>query len=252
MEEDAGCLFPACSHASSNQEAASDSRERAGESGDSDDFVTIDCGGCRSFNSVQLHITRQEKFGVIMTTALQKMGCTSVRAKLIFCLMSSRRYLSAQPVRSTAASGSQVYESERAVNEYLLAHYGDQSDQMPYDFGPKDGSNFSGYLAQLCIEKRKGMKNGRALDVGCAVGGLTFRLTPGFNEVVGIDYSQHFVDAANKMKADGQMNFTILKQGDIFEPRTTSFPKGIDRSKASFEHGDACNLNKSLGKLECS
>ena len=193
--------------------------------------------------------TGREHRGAIMTSAFQKMGCTSVRAKFIFCLMSSRRYLSAQPVRSTAASGSQVYESERAVNEYLLAHYGDQSDQMPYDFGPKDGSNFSGYLAQLCIEKRKGMKNGRALDVGCAVGGLTFRLTPGFNEVVGIDYSQHFVDAANKMKADGQMNFTILKQGDIFEPRTTSFPKGIDRSKASFEHGDACNLNKSLGKL---
>ena len=224
-----------------------DSRERVEI--DSDDFVPIDWRGFRSFNGVQLHTTGQVNCRVIMTTSFQKMGCTSVRAKLIFCLMSSRRYLSAQPVRSTAASGSQVYESERAVNEYLLAHYGDQSDQMPYDFGPKDGSNFSGYLAQLCIEKRKGMKNGRALDVGCAVGGLTFRLTPGFNEVVGIDYSQHFVDAANKMKADGQMNFTILKQGDIFEPRTTSFPKGIDRSKASFEHGDACNLNKSLGKL---
>ena len=185
-----------------------------------------------------------------MTTAFQKMGSASVRAKLIFCLMSSRRFLSAQPVRSTAASGSQVYESERAVNEYLLAHYGDQSDQMPYDFGPKDGSNFSGYLAKLCIEKREGMKNGRALDVGCAVGGLTFRLTPGFDEVVGIDYSQHFVDAANKMKTDGQMNFTILKQGDIFEPRKTSFPKDLDRSKATFQHGDACNLNSTLGTLE--
>jgi SAM-dependent methyltransferase len=172
---------------------------------------------------------------------------TTIKAKAIFCLMTSKHYLSALPVRSTAASGSQVYESERAVNEYLLAHYGDAADQMPYDFGPKDGANFSGYLAQLCIDKRKGMQNGRALDVGCAVGGLTFRLVPGFKEVVGIDYSQHFVDAANQMKSTGQMNFTILKQGNIFEPRRTSFPKDIDRSKASFYHGDACNLEKSLG-----
>lgn len=163
--------------------------------------------------------------------------------------MTSKQYLSALPVRSTAASGSQVYESERAVNEYLLAHYGDAADQMPYDFGPKDGANFSGYLAQLCIDKRKGMQNGRALDVGCAVGGLTFRLVPGFQEVVGIDYSQHFVDAANQMKSVGQMNFTILKQGNIFEPRLTSFPRDIDRTKASFYHGDACNLDKSLGSF---
>ena len=42
-------------------------------------------------------------------------------------------------VRSTAASGSMVYESERAVHEYLLTHYGSPTDQMPYDFGPRVG-----------------------------------------------------------------------------------------------------------------
>ena len=182
-----------------------------------------------------------------MATIFRSLRGTAIKAKVIICLLNSKQCLSTLPVRSTAASGSQVYESERAVNEYLLAHYGDVADQMPYSFGPKDGANFSGYLAQLCIDKRKGMTNGRALDVGCAVGGLTFRLTPGFDEVVGIDYSQHFVDAANRMKADGSMNFTILKQGNIFEPRVTSFPAAIDRSKASFYHGDACNLNQTLG-----
>ena len=185
-----------------------------------------------------------------MAAVFRSMRSTAIKAKVIICLLNSKHCLSTLPVRSTAASGSQVYESERAVNEYLLAHYGDVADQMPYDFGPKDGANFSGYLAQLCIEKRKGMINGRALDVGCAVGGLTFRLTPGFDEVIGIDYSQHFVDAANQMKADGTMNFTILKQGNIFEPRVTSFPETIDRSKAFFYHGDACNLNKTLGASE--
>lgn len=43
-------------------------------------------------------------------------------------------------VRSTAASGSTVYESERAVHEYLLTHYGGKEEQMPFDFGPRDAT----------------------------------------------------------------------------------------------------------------
>ncbi len=35
-----------------------------------------------------------------------------------------------------------------------------------------------------------------ALDVGCAVGGATFELARSFQNVIGIDYSQAFVDAA--------------------------------------------------------
>lgn len=36
-----------------------------------------------------------------------------------------------------------------------------------------------------------------ALDVGCAVGGASFALARAFPHVLGIDFSQHFVDAAN-------------------------------------------------------
>ena len=39
--------------------------------------------------------------------------------------------------------------------------------------------------------------NGRALDVGCSVGGGTFELATTFDEAVGFDFSQAFVDAAN-------------------------------------------------------
>jgi 2-polyprenyl-3-methyl-5-hydroxy-6-metoxy-1,4-benzoquinol methylase len=35
-----------------------------------------------------------------------------------------------------------------------------------------------------------------ALDIGCAVGGATFELARSFSHVLGIDYSQSFVDAA--------------------------------------------------------
>ena len=36
-----------------------------------------------------------------------------------------------------------------------------------------------------------------ALDIGCAVGGATFQLARAFPHVLGIDFSQQFVNAAN-------------------------------------------------------
>lgn len=36
-----------------------------------------------------------------------------------------------------------------------------------------------------------------AVDIGCAVGGASFELARSFPHVLGIDYSQHFVNAAN-------------------------------------------------------
>jgi hypothetical protein len=39
-------------------------------------------------------------------------------------------------VRSTTNSGVAVYESSRAVEEYLQFHYAPASDILPYDFGP--------------------------------------------------------------------------------------------------------------------
>lgn len=35
------------------------------------------------------------------------------------------------------------------------------------------------------------------MDVGCAVGGASFELARAFPHVLGIDFSQHFVNAAN-------------------------------------------------------
>ncbi len=56
--------------------------------------------------------------------------------------------------------------------------------------------------AALCFEmcRKHGVSTGRALDVGCAVGGAAFHLARDFAAVVGIDFSHAFVDASNHMK----------------------------------------------------
>ena len=56
----------------------------------------------------------------------------------------------------------------------------------------------------------------RALDIGCAVGRSTFELARVMGEAVGIDYSQSFVDACNKLKEDGAMDYTITTEGDLY------------------------------------
>ncbi len=87
-------------------------------------------------------------------------------------------------VRSTTASGSQVYESKRAVDEYLFFHYGEQAVQMPYSFGPSGALGFTTRTADIC--NRVASAKGRALDVGCSVGGSSFELAKHFNSVVGV------------------------------------------------------------------
>lgn len=155
----------------------------------------------------------------------------------------SKRMLSSK-VRSTTASGSTVYESERAVQEYLLTHYGRPNQLLPFP-GPIEATNFPMRCAEIC--KRYSSNTEAALDLGCAVGGQSFALSKYFDSVLGIDFSNHFVRAANQMKEKGSVQFEAQKQGDISETMIAEIPKDSNPERITFVHGDACNLNPSIG-----
>ena len=55
----------------------------------------------------------------------------------------------------------------------------------------------------------------RALDIGCAVGRSTFEMTKLFDEVIGIDYSQSFISACNKLKSKGKLSYSVVTVGDL-------------------------------------
>ena len=55
----------------------------------------------------------------------------------------------------------------------------------------------------------------RALDIGCSVGRSSFELASDFEEVVGIDYSQAFIDKAIELKEKGTMQYRMPVEGDI-------------------------------------
>jgi SAM-dependent methyltransferase len=151
-------------------------------------------------------------------------------------------------VRSTAASGSQVYESSRAVQEYLLFHYGKPKDHFHFQNGPLDALNFPARSADICHAWVNGRsEKTRALDIGCAVGGSSFALAKHYDEVVGVDFSQHFIDAANDMKDKGKREFETLVRGNVYKTCETNLDPTIDRNRVTFMQGDACNLSPSLG-----
>lgn len=142
-----------------------------------------------------------------------------------------------------------IYESQRLLSEYLHFHYG-EPDQMvagtPFRFPPGalefplECVRFFGKLEP----------NTRALDIGCAVGRATFDLAAVCNEVIGIDFSQNFIDAAQLLKEKGMLGFHKAEEGHRTSLCTARVPAEIERSRVSFERGDAMDLPEKLGTFD--
>ncbi|XP_059148233.1 uncharacterized protein LOC131935705 [Physella acuta] len=147
---------------------------------------------------------------------------------------------------------SQVYESKKVLSEYLAFHYGQPDELMPYDFGPKDALDFPKRCADLCLKHFRHQEGApsRALDIGCAVGRSSFELARGVDQVLGIDYSQSFIDCANRLRDTGQVDYELLEEGDLFRPALAQVPQDIERVRVTFEQGDACKLRPDLGAFD--
>lgn len=143
-----------------------------------------------------------------------------------------------------------TYETEKLLREYLLFHYGTPEEIMPYELGPRDMLNFMARCALVCLDQAALPPNARALDAGCAVGRASFELARSCAEVIGIDFSQRFIDAAKSLKESGQLGYQRLEEGARFSECVANVPPEIDRSRVNFETGDAMNLRADLGEFD--
>lgn len=129
-----------------------------------------------------------------------------------------------------------VYETDELLSQYLDFHFGESH------FGV---GNYPARCARICQELMAGQHKGKALDLGCAVGRTAFELGRVFDEVVGVDLSARFVDAAATLQKDGAIDFFRRDEGQLGE-RVTVTTDELDLSRASarvsFTTGDACNL----------
>lgn len=68
--------------------------------------------------------------------------------------------------------------------------------------------SFYGFLSQSKLPNR-------AFDVGCGLGRTTFELAREFEECIGLEKSQSFVNACNELKQNGEMTYHVCEEGDV-------------------------------------
>ena len=92
------------------------------------------------------------------------------------------------------------YETDAALSQYLLFHYGAEEDLMPYSFGPKDALHFPVRCVEECLDLANLPKGAKALELGCAVGRTSFELSRYCQGVTAVDYSSAFIEVAKEIQ----------------------------------------------------
>ncbi len=139
-----------------------------------------------------------------------------------------------------------VYETQRLVEEYLLFHYGTPEQVLGWAGGPESALGFPERVAQHFGDTAVA----RALDIGCSVGRAAYTLSQIAEEVVAIDYSHAFVEAAQKLQQEGTQEISRFLEGTSYDKVTVQRPTSGAPERISFKQGDAMNLPESLGTFD--
>ena len=143
-----------------------------------------------------------------------------------------------------------IYETDKLLAEYLLFHYGTPEETLPYGFGPREALGYPQRCVLECLVAERLPPGARALDLGCAVGRSAFELARFCEEVVGIDYSARFIEAAKALQAGGALAYRRADEGRLGTECRAVAPEGIDRTRVRFETGDAMDLRDDLGSFD--
>lgn len=141
------------------------------------------------------------------------------------------------------------YESDCAVAEYLLFHYGADEVVMPWPAGPKEALQFPARTVIAGLAGYAGPRS-RALDLGCAVGRSTFELARAFDAAIGVDLSLRFIEAAEIIRRQGTLAYEFVEGGAVTSRAEARRPDGVDPARVQFQVGDALDLPAALGDFD--
>jgi len=150
------------------------------------------------------------------------------------------RYMASDAPVQTVYS---TYETDLEVARACEAHYGKPRLEQ--------SSVYESQLAQRVMDAVQADPNLReraelnGLVIGCSVGRSSFELARYFTQVIGLDFSARFINAANRLQTTGSVLYTMPMQGEVmaFEERSLA-QYGLDNTKArcSFMQQDPCNM----------
>lgn len=126
-------------------------------------------------------------------------------------------------------------ETDVEICQQLANHYPEESS--------------SNYVEQLADYIQKVSNNyfhsaSKVLHLGCSVGGVTYKLSPCFKYIDGVDFSARFIQYGVKLQQNEQVRYQSIIQGDIVEfneIRSEAILKNY-RGNIIFSQGDAVNL----------
>jgi putative 4-mercaptohistidine N1-methyltranferase len=156
----------------------------------------------------------------------------------------------AHAVPHDSMNAADYYESDRGLGEYLLFHYGQPRDVLPWPDGPVAALDYPVRCVTGCLDVGRLPKRARGLDLGCAVGRSTFELARYCADVVGVDYSHRFIETANRLRAAGALEYRFTEEGHLTTNATATVPPDIARERVTFEQGDAQALRADLGPFD--
>jgi putative 4-mercaptohistidine N1-methyltranferase len=142
------------------------------------------------------------------------------------------------------------YESDELLQQYLIFHYAKAAEQFPYGFGGADALEFPKRCVTEGVDVSELPNDARGLDLGCSVGRSTFELARYCSEVIGVDYSQAFIDAANRMKTEGMHAAWRLDEGSATTLLDLKVDEAIDPNRVHFDVGDAQCIREDIGQFD--
>jgi putative 4-mercaptohistidine N1-methyltranferase len=143
------------------------------------------------------------------------------------------------------------YESDRYLAEYLLFHYAGAERVLPWSFGPHEALGFTRRTVLAGIRHLPpSASTARALDLGCAVGGSSFTLAETFDEVLGIDFSVRFIEAARTLALGGAIAYDRVDEGGVSTPLVAGPLSAAGLARVRFEQGDAMDLPSDLAGFD--
>lgn len=148
------------------------------------------------------------------------------------------------------------YEQARVLHTYLLFHYAPREhivagSPLEAVAGSLDDAFFQFPTATVTemFDLRRAPCD-RALDLGCAVGRSTFELSKYAREVIGIDYSRTFIDAADALRCGRTLAYHRYTESHLAETLMTRVPDDAQPVATQFEVGDAMDLRDDLDHFD--
>lgn len=145
---------------------------------------------------------------------------------------------------------SQFYSSDDALAQYLWLHYA-PSDEAPLLTNAFHWAmEFPARCVHELIAPTRGDPDGRALELGCAVGRSAFELAAHYREVVAVDSSEPFISATMQLQRGESVQYALPIQGELKQPFIASPPPPQQRRRVRFILGDVLDLPESVGSFD--